>query len=664
MKLMKFAFLIFFFFICSSPIFSQQEDTSKTYNDITDLLEDVTQDNEDAFIYDTIEYLMANPILLNTASVNDLLRIPLMDIQTARAIIRHRNLKGGIYKTDDLMNIEGVSQDEINRIIPFLKLGDEKEISFFESLSTKFRNVKFNYRFRTQNDLQIRKGFLNDKYQGSRTKIYNRLKINNENKIFAGILTEKDAGEKSLTDFTSFHLRFDDVSIFKSIILGDYIFEFGQGLALWSPYSFSKGVDAVNIISKRSSNAIPYTSADENQFFRGTAFKINFDQVSISPFISYNKKDASIDTTTNQINALLLDGFHRTTSELNKKNSVTEKVIGTAIDYNLGSGSKFGLLYYHTSYDREFAYTGTYKKIGSTFNFLSASYSTIFERIYLNGEIAYNMNSVSSIHTANISVDRNFTLVFSLRNYPRNFINLHASSFGEKGTAQNEVGFYSGVRFRTDYGVFNIYYDQFKFPVSSANYNFSSSGNDMVIYFTNRIFTNTELRLKYKNETKDYVESLGTERGLVKRSQQNYRAELSYKASKNLQLRSRIEYVYLTSTRIQPKESGYLILQDIRYTPISNLLVYARYIFFSTDSYNSRIYQFENDVIGVMSNPALYGEGSRWYLMARYSTKFGLNISLKYSELYKPNERTLSSGDSEIQGNLDNRINFQIDFNF
>lgn len=661
---MKYAFLILFFFLIYSPIFSQQEDTTKTYDEINDLLEDVTQDNEDTQIYDSIEYLMANPILLNTASVNDLLRIPLMDIQTARAIIRHRNLKGGIYKPEDLSNIEGVNQDEINKILPFLKLGDEKEISFFEALSTQFKDVKFNYRFRTQNDLQLRKGFANEKYQGSKVKIYNRLKINSANKVYAGILTEKDAGEKSLTDFTSFHLRIEDLSIFKTVILGDYIYEFGQGLALWSPYSFSKGTDAVNIISKRSSNAVPYTSADENQFFRGAALKINFDRFTISQFFSSNNKDASIDSVTNKINSLLIDGYHRTDSEISKKNRVTEKVLGTSIDYNFDPNIRIGLLYYHASYDREFSSSGLFKKSGDSFDFLSASYSSILDRIYLSGEISYNMNSVASIHNANITVDKNFSLVFSLRNFPRNFINLHASSFGEKGTAQNEVGFYSGIRFRTDFGVFNIYYDQFKFPIASSTYNFSSSGNDIMIYYTNKIFTNTELRLKFKNETKDFVESIGTERGLVKRSQQNYRAELYYKVAKNLQLRTRVEYVYLTSTKIEPKESGYLVLQDIKYTPIQNLNIYARYIFFSTDSYNSRIYQFENDVIGVMTNPALYGEGMRWYVLTRYSTKFGLNISLKYSELYKPNERTLGSADSEIQGNLDNRINFQIDFNF
>jgi len=67
---------------------------------------------------------------------------------------------------------------------------------------------------------------------------------------------------------------------------------------------------------------------------------------------------------------------------------------------------------------------------------------------------------------------------------------------------------------------------------------------------------------------------------------------------------------------------------------------------------------------GVMSNPALYGEGLRWYLLASYETKYGVKISFKYSELFKPDEITLGSSDSEIDGNVDNKISLQLDFSF
>jgi hypothetical protein len=63
-----------------------------------------------------------------------------------------------------------------------------------------------------------------------------------------------------------------------------------------------------------------------------------------------------------------------------------------------------------------------------------------------------------------------------------------------------------------------------------------------------------------------------------------------------------------------------------------------------------------------MTNPGLYGEGMRWYFVVKYSAPYGFNLSLKYSELYKPNEKFLGSGTSLIPGNLDNRISLQMDY--
>ena len=65
-----------------------------------------------------------------------------------------------------------------------------------------------------------------------------------------------------------------------------------------------------------------------------------------------------------------------------------------------------------------------------------------------------------------------------------------------------------------------------------------------------------------------------------------------------------------------------------------------------------------------MNNPALYGKGTRWYFMVEYDVFDFARISAKYSELYKPDEIYLSSGDNEILNNLDNRITLQLDIKF
>ncbi|MEW6195066.1 MAG: helix-hairpin-helix domain-containing protein [Bacteroidota bacterium] len=660
---MKFLLLISIVLL-TATVYPQTDTTYNQLEELNDLLEDITRDNDDSQIFDLIEYYLNNPIRLNTASIRELQNLPYLNYALASAIIRHRNLQGGIHAPEQMKNIEGVGEEVIQKVLPFLILGDEEDISFLEAVSQKFENIKFRYRARTQSDLQDRSAFLENKYYGSKFKFYNRLQLNAHDKIEAGIITEKDAGENSLTDFYAFNLMIKDAAFIKKLILGDFIFEFGQGLALWGPYSFSKSSDAIGSVVRNDRGAVPYLSSDENQFLRGASVSFEIDDLSLTSFLSSHLLDASIDTVTNKINSLLVDGFHRYDNEANHKDIVKEEIFGSAINYSVTRDFRIGLLFYHSQFDREFSANSVLEKAGPDFNLLSLSYSASLNKLFLSGELAYNFTSVASINTAELFIDKNLSLIFSFRNFPKNYYSPHGTSFGEKGTAQNEVGFYSGISLKTAFGNFNFYYDQFKYPLNSDSYLFSSNGSDLLFYYTYKFQPATELRIRYKNESKDILEIINSENGLSKRKSENIRGEILYKPSKNIWMKTRIEYVNLSPTNEQSREDGLLVSQDIKYSLFSKLVLYGRLTLFQSDSYNSRLYVYENDLVGVMSNPALYGEGTRWYCMAKYSSDFGLGLSVKYSETYKPNEKTLGSGDSEIQGNLDNRISLQLDFSF
>jgi hypothetical protein len=127
-------------------------------------------------------------------------------------------------------------------------------------------------------------------------------------------------------------------------------------------------------------------------------------------------------------------------------------------------------------------------------------------------------------------------------------------------------------------------------------------------------------------------------------------------------MKARLNFVYIDNPPGRPQEKGFLLFEEIKYSPHPAFSISARIIFFRTDSYDSRLYEFENDLPGVMTNSLLYGEGSRWYLVAKYKTGIGVTFSFKYSELFKPGEKSLGSGDTEIKGNIDNRLGFQADF--
>lgn len=466
---MKFLLLILIaLFFVSSALFSQTDTNYIKTEDVLDELVEESQEEEvSSDLYDILETLVQNPVDLNTAGINELQRIPFIDFSIVEQIINHRNKYGLFFSVNELYSIREIPADLTKTIIPFVFVSEAKistpikEANLFESLSS---SSKIYFRNRITNDLQTRKGFEENKFEGSELDIYNRLQIKYEKNYQFGILTEKDAGEKEFNEFTSAHLHAKDLEIVKNFVLGDYYLEFGQGLALWNAYGFSKGADAVYPVKKSERKIIPYTSASENNFFRGAAGTFDYEPFSISVFYSKNKFDANLDEATGEILSTPLDGLHRTEIEVQKRKTAEETTFGGRIDFVKEDLFRIGVLHYRSKFDHPFQPSTVFDISGDEFNYSSAAYDLYIENINLFGEAVYNGTSVASINNLQISLSSSLQFVSSIRSYPANFINIHGFSFGERsGAAQNEFGIYNGLKWRLPFGILNFYYDQFNF---------------------------------------------------------------------------------------------------------------------------------------------------------------------------------------------------------
>jgi hypothetical protein len=178
-----------------------------------------------------------------------------------------------------------------------------------------------------------------------------------------------------------------------------------------------------------------------------------------------------------------------------------------------------------------------------------------------------------------------------------------------------------------------------------------------------------ELSLRYSNKKNEntgasFDEFARDTRPLVDRLQQKFRITATYTASKRLRLRGRIEQTFVDYDPLKKSERGVLFYHELRYSILPNLTAEARIIVFDTESYDSRVYEFENDLRGVFSNPALYGKGRRWYVLARWKATDAISLSAKYSETQFDGVTSIGSGLTEIQGDVDNRVAFQLDVKF
>ncbi|HCA42359.1 MAG TPA: hypothetical protein DEP28_03820 [Bacteroidetes bacterium] len=646
------------------------------------ILDNIQDENEDSPLLEFLQSLYRNPYDLNSVSVSELENIPFINPLIARRIIEYRDENVLFKSKRELLKIDGITDLIYEKIKPFLvvrtetkeKILSEKGLTGKEkSFKGMFKDFDLQYRGRFIQDLQTKQGFIDSgKYSGSKSKIYNRFNFKYYDKSFdlsAGLTLEKDPGENNLTDFVSGFVEIQKYKFINKFIAGDYILNFGQGLGMWSSLSFSKNYDVSNI-KKRDRGLQAYKSVNEVQFFRGAASELIYDKFTFILFYSDNFLDASIDTLLNEVSAFYYDGYHRTISEISRKNSLKEKIGGVRLVYN-SSGLRLGASGWASEFsknikpdDREL-----FNFSGRKGNMLSFDYDYVFKNLNLFGEVARSQSgSVAYISSLQIDLAKYAEAVFSYRNYPEDFSPVHSFGFGEKnGSTQNEIGFYAGLTLKPLNNVLvNAYFDQFKFPYRSFFEQTPVTGNDFLLYSEWKAVKNLKVILKYKNENKEELRTIKDEfnrdvKKVDNRNQLNSRIEFIYDFSDKMRLKSRYEYVNVNYKNFGGSNKGYLFFTDLKFIAFKNLSVDTRFVMFNTDSYDSRVYEYENDISGLFSNVALYGKGTRWYLLIKYKPLNYIEISGKYAETYFDGVKEIGSGNDRIQGNINNRLNLSLE---
>jgi hypothetical protein len=651
--------LFIIIFLLSNIIYAQIDSLENKNDDlIQDILDESQTDATDEGVIDLIEELRANPVDLNKTDLTELQKIPGLSFSDASAIINYRNKHGKFFSVGE-MHLAGISQKVFENISPFLA------VNFSNIIKTKQNKFISHLELRNRiiTDLQKDEGFIDHKFAGNNLHTYTRLKAEFGETVKAGFLLDKDPGEKYYNDLTSGYISTKGMGIFNKIILGDYSVQFGQGLSIWSAYSFSKSSNAIYPVKKNPNYLKEYSSSDENRFLRGISSQLGFGAFSLTTFFSQNKFDASLDPLNSEIVSTPLDGLHRTNNEINKKNSSSEKILGAILDFTKKDKYHFGFLYYNSTFKNNFEMGNIYDLSGNSFHNYSISYDIYIGKINLSGEHSFNEKSLASIINIEFAFSKRITFITSLRNYPRNYYNLHSRGIGESSNTQNEFGIYNGIRWRTDPGIFNFYFDQFKFPFSTYYNPLPSSGNELSLDFLSSKFSNSRIHFRIKHENKETGVDYNGSIKLFKRIKSTARLELIYYPDKRTRLKTRLELSRYRIKAINQKEDGLLIFQDARFNIQNNIDFSGRIIFFRTDSFNTAIYEFENDLDGMFSLYGLYKEGIRWYTMVKINLPWHLLFSIKYSETYKPEEMALGSGYSKISGNLDNRVSIQLELN-
>lgn len=690
MQLLKTYLLIGLMLFCGAISYAQNtKETDEKV--IADLLERLIENTEATLDYtdlqDQLEQYNRNKLNLNKASREQLQRLFFLEDNQISAIIQHRLVYGDFLNIYELQTITALDEITIYYLTYFVTVDEnwrEDQTPFKQMLAKGKHEIIGLY----DTELQQREGYKKERadagksyYLGSQDRYVFRYRFSYGNRLTFGYTGEKDMGEQfgkgaqqNGFDFNSFHFYYRPrKTIIKTIALGDYQINFGQGLTFASGLAARKSAFVMNV--RRSYAPIrAFRSLNENEFLRGAAVTLGGKKwqavlFGSGKYISTNFNATDTLQGDDIFSSVSLTGLHRTAGETAKRLNVFQTIYGGNVRWVLNRGH-IGFTHTQTNYDVAFLpgdkpyqlYNFSGKNLGNS----GIDYNLQWRNFNFFGEGARSSNNAYAFTSGMlISLDANLDAVILYRNYAKDYQTTFANSFAENSDTRNEQGIYTGITLRLNRKwLINTYIDLYqskwlRYLVDGPSNGFDYLGE--LQYLPSRsaqFYVRFKQEIKYKNQSgaKERLDYLSAQ------SRSVYRFNAQYKVALNLSAKSRIEVVTY-SDDIKKNQVGTLLLQDINWSsPRKKVNLIFRMAYFTVDDYNARVYAAENDVLYQYSVPLYQNSGVRYYLVARIKINRKLDLWFKYSETKYSNVNKISSGLEQINGNTmtDFRVQFRL----
>ncbi len=676
-RLRKLFFVISIFLISTHNHTFAQEPEKQVRTDETDLIDKVENiaENSDVSLDYTellsdIKYYRDNPLNLNSATADDLKKLIFLNNIQIYNILAYRENYGNFVSVYELQGIDGLDNETILKILPYITIEPVKS-SYKPTVGNIIKSLKNEVFIRYQRVLQEQAGYSsvsdaslyqnpNSYYLGSPDKVYVRYGLNYRNKVRFGLTMEKDAGEPFLKskindsiarlpgmkspngfDFYSVYISIAEFGHLKALTIGNYQLKFGQGLTMWTVSTFRLG--KFDITSFYSSNMID---------------------------AGISERDTMPDSE-NIASSIPETGYHRTPSEIRKKDALNLKAYGGNLTFR-ANRLKLGLTAFttHLSYPflKDHSAYNKFDFTGSQIFNAGVDFNYIMRKVNIYGEVSYSDNgSIAQLYGITAYPHNRIYISLLYRNFPKDYHNLFSNAFSESGHTFNEQGFYSGVNLLLHKKwTLSAYIDNFRFPWLRYRINSPSTGNDNLVqlnYSPSR-YVSMYFRFKQKNKQLNTLDDDIRQPYIINTRKTSFRYNIQYRISPSIVMKDRIEYLLYKKSDIY-KGTGYLVYHDIAWRPEKGKLsVVLRYALFDTDSYDERIYAYENDVLYAFSVPAYYYKGSRFIVLLKFEPARYITLWLRFTNTYFNNIQIIGTGLDQIDSNNRSEIKVQLRIKF
>ena len=620
---------------------------------IIDQIERMIENTEDEVDYTELieEYwtICENKININNSDeLNQLVELHLVSVFIVDKINDYRINFGNIMMFDELSFIEGIDEMTLNILKPLICFEKHAEK---EKLRVKnlLKNGKHQTIFNIERCFNEKAGYKDQKYVGSPQKMHLRYGFTSQNKLEFGFAMEKDAGERNMLDFVSFHFLMHDLKHIKTLTLGDYQLAFGQGVTMGSGLAFAASGGS---LLRKSKQIRASKSANEARYLRGIATTLNYRNFYLTLFYSNKKVDANISVVDSLneplvVTALQQSGLHRTESELADRHTISQQLLGGNLSYK-SSNFQIGYTIHKTMLSCEL---NPNPRLYNTFYFRGRSlvnqgvdFYYILKKFAFYGEAAICDNlAPATLVGATVQPAGYIDFNVLYRYYDKKYHNFYSNAFASSSGTRNEKGLYlsTSITFAPHWkAIATADFPQSDWVKTTAyapsriqdyNLQIEHQINDKALFF---------IQLRYKDKEKNGPSDNSYMRYLIHERKMSLRFHVTYPVGDNFILKNRVEI-----------SGSYLIYQDVLYDPENQLFSFAfRYALF--DSPNGAVYAYENDVLNAFAIGSFYHKGMRIYLLGKFKLRWGLAINAKIGCTIYTDVNEIGSGLEKIEGNV------------
>lgn len=561
-------------------------------------------------------------------------------------LLKYIDQCGPLVTIYELAAIEGFDYPAILRWVPFLKVGPRKKGRFiFKEL---FTHSNHQLLIRNSRVLEEKKGYRTETtngYLGSPDRLSFKYVFQSKDRISFGIAGEKDAGEQFFSgeqkngfDWYSFHFQVKKIGILKKLIIGDYRLQMAQGVLMGSGYLQGSGIG----IRKIQSAIQPVTAMNESPLNRGIVVEIGNHKVAGTLFwgsrydiegIQGHQYGAEVQFQTR----LLKMGFRVIQMQY--------------IDTIQPTGKWYQLFQFHgiknTNYGMDYR--------------LIAGHAILFGELGVSQSGGYGtiQGLIYPIHPM-------VKTVLMYRKYSAHFHSIAGNGFSKNSMLQNEQGIYLASNIVVSRnGEWELFSDCYRIEWLKYLLDKPEPQLDIGSKFKWNISRNGVLLLQYRYKTASKNNSTGYFNEIQHSVSHRIKCVIQSQPHPMIRLKTEVN-ISIFQTPIfdlldqETFQKGILMYQDIgiRWEK-PNLQIWGRIAYFDTDSYDVRLYAYENDLTYCFTINSYYDQGFRWYLLVKYRI-WSIDFQVRFSRTIYDNKTIIGSGLEEIQGNSKTEIKGQI----